>query len=228
MEQAKIWAYYQNQALDSFAGSRARLTYLVKEIEKRHLRAVLNVGIGAGIFEQLAQERGLHISSLDPNSDAVDRLHKRLGIDVRVGYVQQMPFEDAVFDAVVVSELFEHLDYDAMLQSLQEIKRVLAPGGYIIGTVPYQEDLTSNMVVCPYCGELFHRWGHLQSFSVKTMQKALAPFYEVERVFPRPFPSFSTLNWKGKILGLSRLLLWRLGIHGSGSQLVFVAQKTSR
>ena len=227
MQQEKIWTYYQNQAIDSFAGSRTRQAYLIKEIEKRHLQVVLNVGIGAGIFEQLAQEHGLQISSLDPDPDTVERLCKQLGVDAQMGYVQQMPFEDATFDTVVISEVLEHLDYDIMLQGFQEIDRVLVSGGYLIGTVPYQEDLDSNIVVCPYCGETFHRWGHLQSFSVKTMRDVLASFYKVERIFPRPFPHFSTLNWKGTIVELSRLLLWRAGIYGQGSRLVFIARKVS-
>lgn len=228
MQQERIWAYYQNQAIESFAGSRTRLSYLIRQVEKRRLRNVLNVGIGAGIFEQMALERDLQVSSLDPDPNAVDRLRKRLEVDARVGFIQQMPFEDALFDAAVVSEVLEHLDRDTMLRALQEINRVLLLGGYIVGTVPYQEDLAADTVVCPHCGQTFHRWGHLQSFSVRTMQEMLALFYEVEQVFPRVFPAFSTLNWKGKLLELPRLFLGGLGIHGQGSRLVFIARKASR
>lgn len=228
MQQEKIWTYYQNQAIDSFAGSRARLAYLIKEIENRHLRVVLNVGIGAGIFEQLAQERGLQISSLDPDQAAVERLCRRLGIDAQVGYVQQMPFEDASFDTVVISEVLEHLDYDIMLQGFQEIDRVLVSGGYLIGTVPYQEDLDSNIVVCPYCGETFHRWGHLQSFSSDTLRKTVPPFFEVEHVFPKLFINFATLNWKGKIGGIIQSVLQLFGFTSSRSRLVFIAKKENR
>jgi SAM-dependent methyltransferase len=226
--QEAIWTYFQNEGGGVFAGSRTRLSYLIGETKKRRSQRILNIGVGGGYFEEIALGDGLNIASLDPDPEAIKSLSERLGIDARVGWIQQAPFEDASFDAVVVSEVLEHLDYETMLQGLREVKRVLVPGGYVIGTVPYQEDLTSNMAVCPYCGKLFHRWGHLQSFSVEAIQEVLTLLYEVEHVFPRLFLSFSTLNWKGKLLGLAKLILWKLGMRGSGGQIVFIARKASK
>jgi len=228
LHQEEIWRYFQNEGVGAFAGSQTRLSYLVGKVKNRGCQRVLNIGVGAGYFERIAKREGLKIASLDPDPEAIKSLSERLGTEAKVGYIQQIPFQDASFDAAVVSELLEHLDHETMLDGLVEVKRVLAPGGYLIGTVPYQEDLDSNMVVCPHCGELFHRWGHLQSFSVEEIREVLALFYEVDQVFARPFPSFSALNWKGKVLGLSSLILWRLGVHGAGSQLVFVARKVPR
>jgi len=48
--------------------------------------------------------------------------------------VYALPFEDATFDCVIISEVLEHLhrDHDA----LREISRVLKPGGVLAASVP--------------------------------------------------------------------------------------------
>ncbi len=155
--QEAIWAYYQNQAQESFAGSRSRLAYLLGEIRRRRLHRVLNIGVGGGLFEQMAQTQGLIVSSLDPDAAAVQRLCDQLGIDARPGNAQAMPFNDNSFDAAVASEVLEHLDAEALAQALVEIRRVLVPGGIFLGTVPYQENLMDSTIVCPHCGLRFHR-----------------------------------------------------------------------
>uniref|UniRef100_E6Q525 Methyltransferase type 11 domain-containing protein n=1 Tax=mine drainage metagenome TaxID=410659 RepID=E6Q525_9ZZZZ len=46
----------------------------------------------------------------------------------------RLPFDDACFDVAIFGEVIEHLvDPDA---ALQEISRVLRPGGYLVLTTP--------------------------------------------------------------------------------------------
>lgn len=52
-----------------------------------------------------------------------------------VGDAHQMPFEDASFDAVLHVYVFEHL-HDPKKAS-EEIGRVLKPGGYMLGVIPF-------------------------------------------------------------------------------------------
>ena len=75
-----------------------------------------------------------------------------------VGYSDAIPFPNAHFDVVVMSEVLEHLPEDVLTSSLCEVDRVLRLHGRFIGTVPADEELAANQVVCPRCGEVFHRW----------------------------------------------------------------------
>ena len=62
-------------------------------------------------------------------------LERIRGIVDVFGDGQRMPFADASFDTVVALEVFEHIrDPDACLE---EIERVLRPGGKILITVPF-------------------------------------------------------------------------------------------
>ena len=188
---------------------------------------MLNIGVGSGIFEEMATKKGLDVYSLDPNPRSIDTIRARFSVRTKaqVGYVQSIPYPSDFFNAVVVSEVLEHLSDEALDDGLREIHRVLVKGGYLLGTVPSRENLKEQIVVCPECGKRFHRWGHLQSFDPARVRALLSPYFQVEEIRERPFVTWPTLNWKGKILVLAKVLLYQFGIHGNNETLVFMATK---
>ncbi len=123
----------------------------------------MNIGCGDGYLERSAQQKGWQVVSVDPDSKSVDEL-KANGIDARCGFIESLPVESESINVVVSTEVFEHLIPDSMEAGLKEIHRILSPGGILIGTVPYRENLADNEVFCPDCRKSFHRWGHHQSF----------------------------------------------------------------
>jgi SAM-dependent methyltransferase len=224
-DQDAIWDYYQTEAIGSFDGARSRLSYLARQFKPG--QSILNIGIGSGYLEAEAQRRGVVVSTLDPSTDAVAALRDRLelGDRAQVGYSQNMPFVDSTFDAVVASEVLEHLSDDILRGTLLEIGRVLKPGGVFWGTVPARERLSDQVVVCPCCGQWFHRWGHHQSFTTERMRTVLTEHFQVDRVFETYFAPWNTLNWKGSVLCLLKLLLLQVGVHGSEEKIVFQVRK---
>jgi SAM-dependent methyltransferase len=210
---------------EAFAGSVARLRFLAERIPAR--ARALNIGVGYGVFEELAQRRGVEVWALDPSAPAIEGLRQRLGLGERaqVGYAQAIPFASDFFDAVVVSEVLEHLDDDLLHQTLDEIARVLAPAGRLLGTVPARERLADSRAVCPDCGKVFHRWGHVQSFDSARLRGLLERRFAVARIDERPFVAWTQLNWKGRLLGLAKKALAAVGTHGTGENLVFEATR---
>jgi SAM-dependent methyltransferase len=220
-----IWDYYQNESPETFETSRARLQLLISRIEPPQV--ALNIGCGTGIFEKLALERKIDIYSLDPSERSIGQLREalHLGDKARVGYIDQLPFSDAHFDVVVVSEVLEHLTPAVTKDGVEEIRRVLKPGGRILGTVPSREDLSAQMSLCPCCGKRFHKWGHEQRFDREKMKRLLGERFSSVSVVERPIVPWRILNWKGKSVGTVRMLLWRLGSHGADENLVFEGTK---
>jgi hypothetical protein len=113
-----------------------------------------------------------------------------------------------------------------MQRALEEIRRVLVPGGQIIGTVPCEENLSDNMAVCPHCGEVFHRVGHLQSFDAERMSLALSTYFEKPECFERAFMAKAQVGWKVKIIDLIRNFLVLSGLLTREKHLVFRGRKT--
>jgi dolichol-phosphate mannosyltransferase len=93
--------------------------------------SVLDVGCGSSkIIEALPQAVGL---DLDLQVLRYRRKTNRLLVN---GDIRRLPFKDEHFDAVICSEVIEHLPYEASL--FRELRRVLAKDGtLIIGTPDY-------------------------------------------------------------------------------------------
>jgi ubiquinone/menaquinone biosynthesis C-methylase UbiE len=228
MKQNKIWEYYQTKSPESFLGNEARLFFLAKKAKKISPRGkILNIGVGTGIFEEFALKLGLDVYSLDPIEDTIESIRKRfnLGEKARVGYSQDIPFPDNYFDVVVMSEVLEHLSDSDIYKTLKEVYRILTPNGHFIGTVPAREKLANGIVVCPNCGERFHRWGHLQSFEPSRIYDLFSGKFEIKELQERYFITWRTVNWKGKIVGFLKTLLNILGVHGRKEVIYFNARK---
>lgn len=225
MNQDAIWEYFQNEAVESFAGSERRLAYLANLIALP--AKVLNIGVGSGTFEAHAIAKGLTVFSLDPSRKSIERLQQlySLGDRARVGYGQQIPFPDHHFDAVVLSEVMEHMSDEVIEGTVREVARVLRIGGQIIGTVPAREKLSEDTVICPDCGKRFHRWGHVQSFNPDSLRALLVSQFADMRIWERPFIPFGSLNWKGKVQGVTKLLLYFCGFHGKHENIVFIGRR---
>lgn len=227
-DQQKIWDHFQNEGVDSFAQSQGRLEFLV-----RHLQTgtrALNIGVGNGALERIAAGKGVDIWSLDPSGRAIEGIRQELnlGEKAQAGFSQAIPFPDECFDAVVMSEVLEHLDDEVLEATLVEVKRVLRPGGKFIGTVPAREKLESSIVVCPGCGLQFHRWGHKRSFSVDTLTSALNRYLLVESAREQFFIDWESVGWWRKLQGLiKKFLSWRgIGSYGICRNIYFSARKS--
>lgn len=86
--------------------------------------------------------------------------------EVKAGSITALPFDAAAFQTAFCTEVIEHLEPDQARAGLLEIARVLAPGGRLVATVPFDEDLRTNTLACPECKCRFHRYGHRQTFTL--------------------------------------------------------------
>jgi SAM-dependent methyltransferase len=188
----------------------------------------LNIGVGTGYLEQLLVSRGVHAFSLDPSAATIERLRAELsmGDRARQGYSQRIPFASQSFDSVIMTEVLEHLSMDILHATLDEVARVLRPGGVLVGTVPFQEDLASNEVMCPRCQAQFHRWGHEQRFDVASLGALLNEHgFRVQRLYPRAFPDFRRRGLRAFGKAVFRYVLGRMGEPLVGPNLYFRGQR---
>ena len=117
-----------------FAGRRAVIRALLARAgtNGNHLR-VLDAGCGTGRnmleFGSLGSVEGV-----DASPDAIEFCRRRGVPGVHEGQIEQLPFADGAFDLILATDVLEHLRDDHA--ALAELRRVAAPGGRLLATVP--------------------------------------------------------------------------------------------
>ena len=121
------------------------LTFDFKKINLPPGSKVLDVGCGEGrhIFGILNEFEDVYCYGLDQDIPSLDKckegleFFKELDLNSTVfqqGSIYQLPFKENFFDLIICSEVLEHLDdYHA---AIDEIYRVLKPGGKFLSSVP--------------------------------------------------------------------------------------------
>lgn len=90
-------------------------------------RKVLEIGCGTGVFTSKLAETNATIWAIDISLELLDMAKARCQqAEFRVADVEDLPFGDALFDAVVGSSILHHLNLEP---ALREIRRVLKVGG---------------------------------------------------------------------------------------------------
>lgn len=143
---------------------------------------LLDLGCGTGRHAFEALRRGARVVALDLGADDLRQARDWLGamalageagpagaaIAVR-GNALALPFADATFDRVIVSEVLEHVPEDAA--AIAEVRRVLKPGGTVAVTVPrwYPER------VCWALSEEYHSnpGGHVRIYRGSELRQKL-------------------------------------------------------
>lgn len=225
--QNRLWSHFQNICPETFRDARPRLNYIIREISLKKISgvpSVLNIGAGNGYFEERARQSGWDIYSLDPDEMTVKRLLEK-GIKASRGHIEQIPFCDGSFDFVVASEVLEHLSDNQFRSGVEEIVRVMRNVSWFLGTVPYCENLSLNQVMCPRCGEIFHRWGHKGSFDVRTIRNELSQFFSDVMAKRRTFVGFRGRGIAGTVKSFVRLILGNCGAEIASPNIFFVARK---
>ena len=138
----RISEVYKGEIWDEALQQRARdrIHWLTSHARGR----VLDVGCSQGIASLVVARNGFEVVGVDVELDRVDyaeadRARERAEVAERVRFVGgsafALPFGDDSFDTVLLGEILEHLDKPEAV--LDEVARVLRPGGVVAITVPF-------------------------------------------------------------------------------------------
>lgn len=124
-------------------------------------KKIADIGCGTGAVLQMLVSMGADAEGVDMSDEAL-RFCMRKNLKVRLGTAENTNFPDASFDAVIISDVLEHLSNDQ--KGIKEIFRILKPGGICIATVPAHQFLFS------YHDKSLH---HFRRYSKKEFQVLL-------------------------------------------------------
>jgi SAM-dependent methyltransferase len=127
---------------------------------------VLDIGGGLGGFQFVLAREGCRVVNVDPGMDAVGvgwpcdessmrRLNRRFGtsVQLRNTVIERAELADQAFDVAYSISVLEHLPPDELITTLEEVYRVLRPGGHFVMTV----DLFLN--IAPFTSVPHNKFG---------------------------------------------------------------------
>jgi 2-polyprenyl-6-hydroxyphenyl methylase/3-demethylubiquinone-9 3-methyltransferase len=105
-------------------------------------KTILDCGCGRGYYLKMLRHLGnARLAGIDVERPYLRKARRNTAdlpdITIANASIYELPFPDGTFDAVILSEVLEHVDREA--DSLAEVRRVLKPGGLVIVTVPHAD-----------------------------------------------------------------------------------------
>lgn len=129
---------------DRFRGAReaiqARLSVYLPVIADRFAPAgisALDIGSGRGEWLQFLEENGIRVKGVDINRMAVSQC-REFGLDAveadALAFLKASP--EASFHVISAFHFIEHIAFEQLMELLDEIYRVLTPGGLVLFETP--------------------------------------------------------------------------------------------
>jgi len=149
---------------ETFRGSRAEIRRrleahidgIAAAMERSGGRFVLDLGCGRGEWLELLKSRGITAQGIDA-SPAMVATCQSLGLVATEGdalnHLRRQP--DACCAAVTAFHLFEHLPFPILLGMIEEMVRVVLPGGVVLIETPNPENLIVG--ACTFYTDPGHR-----------------------------------------------------------------------
>jgi len=123
-------------------------------------RDVLDIGSGGGEFLYLISRMGCDAQGVEPNEGYGNYSQKEYGVDVKIGFIQNIEFDDDSFDLITMWHVLEHTDNPYTV--LTKIHGWLRDNGLLVVEVPNVE------AVCQSPKNTFHV-AHLFNFNEDTL-----------------------------------------------------------
>jgi len=177
----RIWNYYgsRKHSLGEYFSYQVGpgVVQFLKASGRLHGR-VLDYGCGPGFLLEHFLDQGVDCWGADTSEQAIHSVAQKFdgrsnwhGCQLLQGLPS--PYKDNSFDVVTCIETLEHLGENLLSPVIDDVKRLLAPGGVALFTTPYAEDLARNVCYCPFCESEFHRVQHMRKFDVDSMTQLL-------------------------------------------------------
>lgn len=118
--------------------------YLHLWSEKRS-KKLLDLGAGIGRHSLLFAKNGFDVTAFDFSKEGLDKIENfadqlNLEIDLVNGNMNRLPFASQSFDFVIAYNSIYHTDYEGLIRTIYEIRRVLKANGEAFVTMLSKND----------------------------------------------------------------------------------------
>ena len=142
---------------------RGRLRLAVRLLEPERFASVLEVGYGSGIFLPELARHAERLTGIEVHDEAarVGSMLRRFRVEAELHRCSlfEMPFAEGAFDGLVCLSVLEHLT--ELDRALNELRRVLRPGGIAVLGFPVRNPVTDAFFrLAGYNPRELHPSGH--------------------------------------------------------------------
>ncbi len=199
----KKYAEMQDEVYLSEENGRRRSSRIILKKISRYRRSgrMLEIGCATGFLLDEARRIGWEVYGLDLSSWAVRFAREKLNLKVEDKSLEEVGFTPNYFDAVIVSDVIEHLSDPQ--KTLQEIRRVLKPTGIIYISTPDIDSLLSKILKARWWGI---QQAHLYYFSKKTLSRLLDSSGFKVIAYGSYARVFSVSYWARRLCGYNKFL----------------------
>ena len=173
---------------------------------------ILDFGCGHGyLTEKLLNYNVNSVTICDFSPESLELVKNKIGKSEKLKdsiLISELPepkLADNSFDFVFFIETIEHVLDHQMKGTLNELYRVLKPGGKLVITTPNDEDLDESKIICPECGAFFHKFQHVRKFTADSLSTLMTKhgfetkFCKGVTLFCHQEPLFSLSYWKNHV-----------------------------
>mgnify|MGYP006302291305 CR=1 FL=1 len=128
---------------------------------------IADIGAGGGALLREMRRAYIHPIGVDIAPRNLRRISEAFrkknitDVSFTAGDVYDLPFASECLDAMIMSEVLEHLEQPE--KALTEAARILKPDAQLIVTVPYREKIVQHL--CIHCNQLTPTNAHLHSMN---------------------------------------------------------------
>jgi 2-polyprenyl-3-methyl-5-hydroxy-6-metoxy-1,4-benzoquinol methylase len=180
-------------------GQRAGAVRALARIERYVSRGALcDVGCSIGLLLSEANQRGWNAVGIEPSHSAVEFAREVLHLNVISGTLESADLPKGHFDAVVMTDVFEHLEAPA--ETLVRVAGLLRPGGALYLELPDAGSILARVT-------RRHWWSilptHVHYFTRASLTRLLSErgwVIEWSGTAPKAFTVRSYLGWLGAVV----------------------------
>jgi len=158
---------------------------------------LLELGCSTGCFLQVARDEGFEVAGVDLSAPSATYARERLGLEVTTGAIHDAAYPAESFDVVYSWHTLEHIWNPN--EVIDEIRRILKPGGIVLLGVPNGACLAIRTLGSRY-PHVHH--DHLLYFSPRSMARMLTKHgFTLQRLWTSGWDKLSLFRGLG--------LVWR-------------------
>jgi len=158
-------------------------------------RAFLDIGCATGMLIEHMKSEGWKVQGVDVCRESAEYGKAHRGVDIFAGTLEEAHLPDASFGVIHFSHLIEHVPDPRSF--LAEVKRILAPGGFVVITTPNIDGFQARLFGKEWRSAIAD---HLVLFSRLTLERLVG-----ELGFDRK----QTVTWGGLAVGTAPAVIKR-------------------